>query len=156
MADCYVAWWYWFTPVKENILIKSGEFVKCNTTREQYSIDQQVLKFSLKYCVSQKERVQENQRPYLKMRSPYLQFYFWLNMSSMLGSLCKKIFWHQSNSFEDVALNVDTNKNQNLELLLGAADFHFCLGTHNVPLLCMCVHQQVLQKSTLLLIKTVI
>ena len=28
---------------------------------------------------------------------------------------------NQSNSFEDVALNVDTNENQNLELLLDAA-----------------------------------
>ena len=38
------------------------------------------------------------------------------------------------------------DKNQNLELLLSAADFHFCLGTEGVPL-CTCVHQQVLQKS---------
>ena len=30
---------------------------------------------------------------------------------------------NQSNGLEDVALNVDTNKTQNLELLLGAADF---------------------------------
>ena len=39
---------------------------------------------------------------------------------------------NQSNSCEDVALNVDTNKNQNLELLLSAADFHFRLGTQGV------------------------
>ena len=32
-------------------------------------------------------------------------------------------FVNQSNSFEDVALNVDTNKPQNLELWLDAADF---------------------------------
>ena len=30
---------------------------------------------------------------------------------------------NQSNSFKDVAFYVDTNKTQNLELLLGAADF---------------------------------
>ena len=30
---------------------------------------------------------------------------------------------NQSNRFEDVALKVDTNKTQNLELLLDAADF---------------------------------
>ena len=30
---------------------------------------------------------------------------------------------NQSNDFEDVALNVDTRKTQNLELLLDAADF---------------------------------
>ena len=30
---------------------------------------------------------------------------------------------NQSKCFEDVALNVDTNKTQNLELLLDAADF---------------------------------
>ena len=30
---------------------------------------------------------------------------------------------NQSNSFEDVDLNVDTNNTQNLELLLDAADF---------------------------------
>ena len=30
---------------------------------------------------------------------------------------------NQSNGFEDVALNVDTNKIQNLELLLDAANF---------------------------------
>ena len=29
----------------------------------------------------------------------------------------------QSNYFEDVALNMDTNKTQNLEILLGAAGF---------------------------------
>ena len=28
---------------------------------------------------------------------------------------------------------VDTHKNQNLELFLGAADFHFRLSTQNVP-----------------------
>ena len=53
-------------------------------------------------------------------------------MSSTLGSLCK-IFFNQSNSCEDVALNVDINKNQNLELWLSAADFHFCLSTQGVP-----------------------
>ena len=30
---------------------------------------------------------------------------------------------NQSNGFEGVALNMDTNKTQNLELLLDAADF---------------------------------
>ena len=55
---------------------------------------------------------------------------------------------NQSNSCEDVALNVDKNINQNLELLLGAADFHFCLGTQGVPY-CTCAHQQVLQKLVL-------
>ena len=30
---------------------------------------------------------------------------------------------NQSNSFEEVALNVDTNKTQNLELFLDASDF---------------------------------
>ena len=40
---------------------------------------------------------------------------------------------NQSNSCEDVALNLDTDKNRNLELLLCAADFHLCLGTQGVP-----------------------
>ena len=31
----------------------------------------------------------------------------------------------QINNFEDVALNVHTNKSKNLELLLGTVDFHF-------------------------------
>ena len=56
---------------------------------------------------------------------------------------------NQSNCFKDMALNVDTNKNQNLELFLNAADFHFCFGTH-VPS-CTCVHQQMLQKSIILI-----
>ena len=38
-----------------------------------------------------------------------------------------------------MALNVDTNENQNLELLPSAVDFHFCLGRHDVPLY-TCVH----------------
>ena len=41
---------------------------------------------------------------------------------------------------------MDTNKNQNLEVLLGAADFHFCLGTRGVPL-CTFVHRQALQNQ---------
>ena len=66
-------------------------------------------------------------------------------MSSTLGNLCKrkkkkkkkkKNLLIQSNSCEDVVLNVDTNVNQNLKLLLSAGDFHFCLGTQGVPLLC--------------------
>ena len=57
-------------------------------------------------------------------------------MSSTLGSLYKKVFWNQSNNFEEMALNVDTNKNQNLEVLLGAPDFHFCLDTKDVMHLC--------------------
>ena len=43
------------------------------------------------YCVSQKERVRENQRPFPKMCPPYSQFYFWFTMYFTLGSLCKKI-----------------------------------------------------------------
>ena len=35
----------------------------------------------------------------------------------------EKSLVNKSNGFEDVALNVDTNKTQNLELLLYAADF---------------------------------
>ena len=34
-----------------------------------------------------------------------------------------------------MALNVDTHKNQNLEFLWGSADFHFCVGTQDVPFL---------------------
>ena len=45
------------------------------------------------YCVSQKERVRGNQRPYLKMCPPYLRFYFWFNMSTTLDSLCKNLLW---------------------------------------------------------------
>ena len=71
-------------------------------------------------------------------------------MSSTLGSLWKENLLNQSNTFEDVALIVYTNKNQNLELLLGADDFHFYLSTQDVPL-CTCVHQQVLQKSVSLI-----
>ena len=37
-------------------------------------------------------------------------------------AVCVKSFVNQSNSLKDVALNVDTNKTQNLELLLDAAD----------------------------------
>ena len=43
------------------------------------------------YCVPQKERVWRNQWSYLKMCPPCVRFYFWLNMSTTLGSLCKKI-----------------------------------------------------------------
>ena len=42
-------------------------------------------------------------------------------MSTTLASLCRLV--NQSNSFEDVALNVDTNKTQILKLLLDAAYF---------------------------------
>ena len=45
------------------------------------------------YCVSQKERVRENQRPYQKTCPRYLPFYFWFNMSTTLGSLCKNLLW---------------------------------------------------------------
>ena len=45
------------------------------------------------YCVSQKERVRGNQRPYLKMRPLYLHFCFWFNMSTTLGCLCKNLLW---------------------------------------------------------------
>ena len=54
-----------------------------------------------------------------KMKQPYLRFYFWFSISSTLESLCKNLL-NQSIAFEDMALNVDTNKNQNLELLPGA------------------------------------
>ena len=40
-----------------------------------------------------------------------------------MGSLCKSILKINSNISEHVALNMDTNKTQNLELLLGATDF---------------------------------
>ena len=43
-------------------------------------------------------------------------------MSTTLDSLCKNLLWINQ-MVEDVALNVDTNKTQNLELLLDAADF---------------------------------
>ena len=66
-------------------------------------------------------------------------------MDNTLGSLCKKLL-NQSNSFEDVALYVDTNKSQNLELLLGAADFAKFLVVEDAPF-CTWAHQQVLQKS---------
>ena len=60
-------------------------------------------------------------------------------------AVCLRKFSKLMNSFEDVALNVDKNKNQKLKVVVGAADFHFCLGTQDVPL-CTCVHQQGLQK----------
>ena len=63
-------------------------------------------------------------------------------MSSTLGSLCNKISY-LLNCFEDVALNVDTNTNQNLEPLLRIADSQFGLGTHDVPLrTCVRIHHQ--------------
>ena len=40
-----------------------------------------------------------------------------------LGQSVSKSLVNQSNGFEDVALNVDTNKTQNLDFLLDAADF---------------------------------
>ena len=46
-------------------------------------------------------------------------------MSCTLGGLCQKFIWIEK---LDVALNIDTNKNQNLELLLSAADFHFSVA----------------------------
>ena len=51
-------------------------------------------------------------------------------MSITLGSLCKTFFVNQSNGFEDVALNVDTDETQNLKLLLDASDvsaFKVCI-----------------------------
>ena len=48
--------------------------------------------FASNSTVSQKERIQENQRPYVKLCPPYSRFYFWFSMSSTLGSLCKKSF----------------------------------------------------------------
>ena len=58
------------------------------------------------------------------MCPPYLYIIIYYKfVSNTLGSLCKKIFWINQTNFEDVALNVDTNKTQNLELLLDAADF---------------------------------
>ena len=36
-----------------------------------------------------------------------------------------------------------------IELFLGSTDFHFSLGTQDVPF-CTCVHQQVLQKLSLI------
>ena len=50
-------------------------------------------------------------------------YYFIFDLICLLPwAVCvRKSF--ESYSFEDVALNVDTDKNQNLELLLGEADF---------------------------------
>ena len=58
-----------------------------------------------------------------------------------LGQFVQENLLNQSISFEDVAVNMDTNKSQNLKLLLDVTDFHFC--THDVPKY-TCVHQQVL------------
>ena len=38
-------------------------------------------------------------------------------------AVCVKSLVNESNGFEDVALNMDTKKTQNLELLLDAVDF---------------------------------
>ena len=53
-------------------------------------------------------------------------------MYTTLVSLCKKSLVNQSNGFGDVALNVDTYKTQNLELLLDAADFAKFIATKDV------------------------
>ena len=45
------------------------------------------------YCVSQKERVRGNQRPYLKMYPLNLRVCFWFNMYTTLVSLCKNLLW---------------------------------------------------------------
>ena len=82
--------------------------------------------------MSQKERVRENQRPYLKCVRHIHNFAFDLVCLLPWAVCVRKSL--KSNCFEDVALNVDTNKTQNSELLLSAADFDFCLGTHDVPL----------------------
>ena len=87
------------------------------------------------YCVSQKEREWENQRPCLKMCPPFSQFCFWFSMSSP-WAVCVRNFLNQSNWFENVALNMDTNKTPNLELLLSAVDFHF-FGAHMMFPLCV-------------------
>ena len=77
--------------------------------------------FSLQYCVSQKEWVWGNQQPYLKMCRHIYDIIFDL-MCLLPWALCVtksceliKPFWR--------LLNVDTNKTQNLELLLDAPDF---------------------------------
>ena len=48
--------------------------------------------------------------------------------------------------FEGVALNMDTNENQNLEPLLSAADFSFCLGTRMFLCTVVSTSRQMLQK----------
>ena len=51
-----------------------------------------------------------------------------------------------SSSFKYTALNwAQINIIIYRELFLGSTDFHFSLGTQDVPF-CTCVHQQVLQK----------
>ena len=84
-----------------------------------FTMSSKLVLVFITYCVSQKEWVQGNQQPYLKMCPLYLQFYIWFSMSTTLGSLCKNI----NQSFEDEALNMDTNETRNLELLLDVADF---------------------------------
>ena len=46
----------------------------------------------------------------------------------------KENLLNQSNAFENMVLNMDTNKNQNFELFLGAADFAKILAVEDVPL----------------------
>ena len=58
-------------------------------------------------------------------------------MTSTLTSLCKKNLLNLSNSSEDVAMHVDTNKSQNLELLRSAADFVKFLAAEDVMHLCL-------------------
>ena len=57
-----------------------------------------------------------------------------------------------SSSFKYMALNwAQINIMIYIELFLGSTDFHFSLGTQDVPF-CTCVHQQVLQKLSLIAI----
>ena len=83
-----------------------------------------------------KKQVRGNQRPYLKSVRHIYEFIFdlicliyVLYICLIYVSLCKKTFWINKKSFfEDLALNVDTSKNQNLELVAGCLWFPLLFG----------------------------
>ena len=98
------------------------EYNKINSLRNIFNVLEINWGKLLNYCVSQKERVRGNQRPYLKMRPLYLHFCFWFNMYTTLGCLCKNLLWITQMVLK-MWLWKWTEKTQNLELLLDAADF---------------------------------
>ena len=70
--------------------------------------------------------------------STIFTFLFWIYVCLLHWAVCVRKSLNQSNSCENVALNVDTNTKQNLELLLSAADFHFLFGHSMCSLMHLC------------------
>ena len=63
---------------------------------------------------------------------------------------CVRKPYESTSSFKYMALNwAQINIIIYIELFLGSTDLHFSLGTQDVPF-CTCVHQQVLQKLSLI------